>query len=84
MSAVPADTDPLPGLPLRDVRANCVDAPGDLMPGDARILQSGESGLLYDGVAVTDAASFHLDPNLGAARLRDRAFDYFEVSTRFS
>ena len=67
MSAVPADTYPLPGLPLRDVRSDCVDAPGDLMPGDARVLQTGEAGLLYEEVTVADAASFNLDPDLGAA-----------------
>ena len=84
MSAMPADADALAGLPLRDVGANRVDASGNLMAGNARVLQSGKARLLYDGVAVADAAGFNLDPNLGAARLRNRTFDDFEVSTGFA
>ena len=84
MSAVPAHTDPLSGLPLCDIRSYCVDAPHDFMPGDARVFQTGEAGLLYEDVTVADAAGFNLDPDLGAARLWNRAFHYFEVSTRFA
>lgn len=84
MSAVPADADPLSGLPLCDVRSDCVDAPGNLMAGDARILQTGEAGLLYEEVTVTNAARFNLDSNLGAARLRNRALHDFKIATRLA
>src|SRR3954467_3671795 len=59
MPAMPADTNALARLPLRDVGANRVDPAGNFVAGNTRILQSGESRLLDDGVAVTDAAGFH-------------------------
>ena len=79
--AVPADANSLAGLPLRDVSPDRVDASGNFVAGNTRVLQSGESGLLYDGVAVADAAGFHLDPYLGAARLRNWSLHDFKVST---
>src|SRR6185369_2036465 len=84
VSAVPAHTHPLPGLPLRDVCPDGINAPGDFMTGDARVRNSGEPRLLYQGVAVADAASFNLDPNLGTTRLRNRALHDFEISTRLA
>ncbi len=81
---MPADTYPLTGLPLRDVRPYRVDAPGDFMARDAGVRQSGKPRLLDDGVTVADAASFNLDSDLGAAGLRNRALDYFEISTRLT
>jgi hypothetical protein len=84
VSAMPADTHALAGLPLRYIGANHVDAPGNLVARNARVLQPGKSRLLDDGIAVTDTAGFYFDPDLGAARLRDRTLNDFEVSTRFA
>jgi len=43
VSAVPADAHSLSGFPLRDVRPNRVDTPGNLVARNARILQSGKT-----------------------------------------
>jgi hypothetical protein len=82
MSAMPADTYPLSGLPLRDLGPYRVDVPRDFMARDARVRQSGKPRLLYDGVAVANAASLNFDSDLGATGFRNRALDYFEISTR--
>jgi hypothetical protein len=82
--AVPSHTHPLARFPLRDVSSNRIDAPGDFVARNPRVLQSRESRLLHDGVAVANSAGFNLDPDLGVARLGNRALDDFEVSTRFA
>ena len=84
VSAMPAHAHTLAGFPLRDVSPNRVDASGDLMARNARILQSGKARLFYDNVAVADAAGLNLDPYLGAAGFRNRALHHFEVSTWFA
>ena len=82
--AMPSHAHALTGLPLRDVSSNGVDAPGDLVAGNSRVLQSGKARLLHDGITVTDAAGLHLDPDLRPPRLRNGAFHYLEISTRFA
>jgi hypothetical protein len=81
MPAVPADTNALPRLPQSYIRTNRVDTPGDLVARHTRILEARPDSLLYQRITVTDAARFYLDPNLAAARLRDRELDDFEIST---
>jgi hypothetical protein len=78
MPAKPADTDPLPGAPAGHAGADCVDHPGDLVPGDAR---EGEAGPLpVDGetVAVAHAARLDADADLTPRRLGHVALDEFK------
>src|SRR5438105_3222017 len=80
MAAVPADTNPLAGLPLGYVGTDCVDAPGDFVAGDSGILHARPAGFLHDRVAVADAAGLDFDAYLAAAGLGSWAFDDFEIA----
>src|SRR5207249_5722873 len=64
VTAVPADAGAIALLPRGHVRPDGVDAPGDLVTGNARQRHAGEPARLHDGVAVADAARLDLDPNL--------------------
>ena len=80
VSAMPSHTDSLPWLPQRYVGANRVDASGDLVAGDARILKSRPDPFFDQRVAVADAAGLDLNSHLAAARMGDRTLDEFEIS----
>ena len=69
-------------LPGSDARADGVDAPGDLVPGNAREREPRERARLHERIAVADAAGFHLDPELARAGLRERALDELEWAIR--
>jgi hypothetical protein len=81
---MPADAHALARLPFGYVRANRVDAPSDLVPRHARILDSRPESFFHQSIAVADAACFDLDPHLPASGLRDRALNHFEISSRFA
>jgi len=81
VSAMPANADTLTALPEGDVGAYGVDAAGDLMAGNAWILNSWPVPFFYQRVAVADAAGFNLDAHLIASGLRRGALDDFEVSS---
>ena len=80
VAAVPAHADALAGLPLSYVGADGVDASGNLVAGDARILKARPAAFLHDRVAVADAAGFDFDAHLAAAGFGRGAFDDFEIS----
>jgi hypothetical protein len=61
-----------------------IDSPSDLVPGNARVLNAWIVSLFDQHITVTDTASLNLDTNLTPSGLRDRAFDNFEISTRFA
>jgi hypothetical protein len=84
VSAVPAYAHTLPWLPKCHVRANRINASRDFVAGDARVLDAGPVSFFHQHVAVADAAGFDLNANLLGAGLRDRALDYFKVSTGFA
>ena len=64
MPGVPADADPLAGLPpRRDVLAHGVDHADHLVPRHAREGDPGPVALLGHRVAVADAAGLDLDPH---------------------
>src|SRR4029434_57717 len=75
MSAVPACADALPGLPRGDVFADCVDASGDFVTRDARILKPRPQTFFDKRIAVADATRIYLHANLSRSRLRDIALD---------
>ena len=70
MPAVPADPDPVADGDGRDVVADRVDGPDDLVPRYARELESGPQPVPDEVVAVADAAGRHLQPNLASPWLR--------------
>src|SRR5262249_30181458 len=76
---VPAHSHALAGLPLGDVGAHCIDAAGDLMAGNAGILQT-RHPFFYQHVAVAHATCFHLDPHLVAAGLGDGSLHQFKIA----
>src|SRR5207302_2283492 len=84
VSAMPTYAHTLARLPVGYVRSNRVDAPGDLMPRHARILDSRPESFFHQSIAVADAACFDLDPHLPASGLRDRALDHFKIFSRFA
>jgi hypothetical protein len=69
---------------LGNVLSHSVDASGNFVAGNARVLQPGEAGLLDHHVAVADAAGLDLDPYLGATGLRNRTLNYFPISAWFA
>src|SRR6185369_16007354 len=75
VSAVPAYADSLPGLPRGDGFAECVDASGDFVTRDARILKPRPLTFFDKSITVADAARFYLHANLSRSRLRDIALD---------
>jgi hypothetical protein len=81
MPAMPTDAHALARLPLRDLRANCINSSGDLVTRDAGILDAGPKAFFHEGIAVTDAARFHLDANLATGGLRDGTLYDFKIST---
>jgi hypothetical protein len=84
MAAVPAHTDPLAWFPARDSAADCFDASGNFMAGDTRICQSGPQALFHKLIAVTNAASLHLNEDLPEPGLRDGAFHELPFSSWFT
>src|SRR5690242_8653190 len=84
VSAVPTYAYTLTGFPESDVWADCIDASGDLVSGDAWILNAGPLPFLHESVTVAYAAGFHFDTNLATGGLGDRAVDQFEISTRLA
>jgi hypothetical protein len=82
VAAVPADHDPIAGLPPDDLLAHRVDDARDLMPRNSRVLDSREESVFGEEVAVTDSAGLDLDPDLLEARLRHLSFDQLERSVR--
>jgi hypothetical protein len=78
---VPSHSNPLTGLPQRDVGANRVNAPGDFVARHSRILNPRPVPFFHQHVAVTDATGFYLDSYLAASRLWNRALNDFEIST---
>ena len=78
---MPSQADPIPGLPERDVGAECVDASGNLVAGHARILNAGPVSLFHQRIAVADAAGLNFNAHLPAAGLRNGTLDDFKIST---
>jgi hypothetical protein len=81
---MPADTHALAGLPLANVLAHGVDAPGDLVPWNARVMDAGPMSFFDEDITMTNTASLDLNAYLTTTGLRDWAFDNFEISTRFA
>jgi hypothetical protein len=81
VSAMPSHSDPLAGLPKRDIAAHGIDAPGNFMSRNARILKSRPESFFDQHVTVANATGFDLDANLPASRLRDGTLNYFEISS---
>src|SRR6266567_3970539 len=81
MPAVPADACTLADLPVGHVRADGVDPPGDLVAGDAGILQARPEPILDQDIAMADPAGLDFDAYLPAAGLRDRTLDQLELPT---
>src|SRR4051812_37971871 len=84
VSAVPTDAHALARLPQSDFGADSIDKSGDLVAGNAWILQPRPHAFFYQRIAVADTARFHLDTHLSAARLGNGSFDDFEISTCFA
>jgi len=84
MASVPSDSDALAGFPVGNVSTDSVDAAGDLVSGNAWILDAGPMAFLYERVAVADAAGFDFNPDLAAAGLGNVSFDEFEITAGFT
>ena len=84
MTAMPTHADALPRLPVGDVSAHSVDAAGDFVSGNARILQARPLAFFHNCIAVANAAGFDFDTDLVAARLGDISFDEFKIAARLA
>jgi len=84
MSSMPAHTDTLARLPVRNPGAQGIDPASDFVPWNAGIVQPRPVPLLHKNVAMTDTAGLHLDPHLPRAGLGDGTFDELEIASRLA
>jgi hypothetical protein len=84
MPTVPTDADSLINCPRCDVGTHGIDAPGDLMTGDTRILKSGPDAVLDHCVAMANAACLDLHAYVAGTRFGNVAFDEFPFATCFA
>jgi hypothetical protein len=82
VTAVPTNADTLAWSPKRHVWADRVNATGYFVPRDAWVLNSRPMPFFYRHIAVANAAGLDLNTHLPAARLRYRALNHFEISSR--
>jgi hypothetical protein len=80
MAAVPAHADALAGFPVGHVGAHGINAAGDFVSGNARILDARPVAFLDECVAVANAAGFDFDPDLAASGLGNASLDEFEIT----
>jgi len=80
MTSVPADADALADLPGGNAIADLVNPAGDLVTGNAWILNSGPMAVFDHGIAVADATRFDVDADLVRRRFGQRPFNQFEVA----
>lgn len=78
--AMPAHAHAIAGLPRRDLVANGIDAPRDLVTGNPREFDAGIGTGLDEHVAVAHAAGLDLDPDPAARRRGDVSLDDLEGS----
>jgi len=79
---MPADPDPLPRRPARNIGADFIDAADHLVARHPRILEARPQSILGAAVAVADAARLDLDPDRAGAGLPDVPLDEFERPAR--
>src|SRR5258708_37800557 len=84
VSTVPSYSYTLAGFPVGDVGTDGVDAAGNFVPRNARVLDAGPITFLDQRIAVADAAGFDLNTDLVARRLGNISFDNFEITARFA
>src|SRR5262249_29660136 len=84
VSAMPADTDAIAFFPIRDALAHCVDASGNFMTRNTRILKTRPQTFFDQHVAVTNPARFNFHAHLSRTGLGNFSFDQFKISTWFT
>lgn len=84
VSAVPANTNTIPFLPICDAIAYRIDTSGDFMTGHSRILESGPKAFFDQNVTVANAAGINFYSHLSGTWLRNRAFYYFKITASFA
>jgi hypothetical protein len=82
MAAVPADSDPLAGLPSDDTLADRIHHSDDFMSWDSGVFDTWKNPILYNRVAVTNPARLYLDSNRSSTWLRDFTVHDFKGSRR--
>jgi hypothetical protein len=80
MTSVPSDSYALARFPVGNIGAYSVDAAGNFVSGNARILDAGPIAFLYERVAVADATGFDFDPDMVAGGVGNVSFDEFEIT----
>jgi hypothetical protein len=84
MAPMPANTHSLARLPLADVWTDCINASGDFVSWDTRVLNGRQKSFFDEHITVANAARLDLDAHLTTIGLRNGTFNKFEVSTRFA
>jgi len=80
VAAVPADTNTLPLLPLRNTVTHFIDDASHLMPRNAWILDPGPRPFFREHVAVAHSTGLHLDSHMSCTRLRNLPLDDLEIT----
>jgi hypothetical protein len=78
IAAVPAGAHVVAGLPAGNAGTDGVDYARDFVAGDSGILDSRVDPLLYEGIAVADAAGEDFDPDCSGAGFGYRPFYEFQ------
>lgn len=73
VSAVPANTDTITLLQVRDSISGCINTSRDFMTRHAWILKPGPKAFFDQNVAVTNSAGFDFHSDLSGAGLGDLA-----------
>jgi hypothetical protein len=84
VATVPSHSYTLAGFPVGDVSTDGVDAAGNFVPRNARVLDAGPITFLDQRIAVADAAGFDFNADLVARGLGNISFDEFEVAAGFA
>src|SRR6266481_5452952 len=80
LPSMPAHTHALAYLPSSHTGANFIDYASDFVSRNPRILNSRPEAFLHKHIAMTNAASLHLDAYFSCTRVRNLTLDNFEIA----
>src|SRR5882672_5657750 len=80
MAAVPTNTHPLAGTPIRNVRADGIHNPNHFMTGNSRVLKTRPDPRLNDDITMANTASLNFNQHLSGGRLGNFTFNQIERS----
>src|SRR5260370_26700345 len=80
LPSMPAYTHALAYLPSTHTGANFINYASDFVSRNPRILNSRPEAFFHKHIAMTNAASLHLDAYFSCTRVRNLTLDNFEIA----